>query len=180
MFFVSTVATARPPSQPRTLSAAEFRLIVPPSVPMAAIDAAAAARAEPRDQIADFVGTAPSVTGRPTPAASVVAQTLAKTPPHPRLTGHSRTGSASWYCQTGVSACVAGYPGGLYAAAGPALRLGSWRGRSVQVCGNGSCVWVTLIDYCACGSGHMIDLYGDAFRQLAPLSTVALRVTVSW
>ena len=29
-------------------------------------------------------------------------------------------------------------------------------------------------------SGHMIDLYSDAFRRLAPLSEGALHVTVSW
>ena len=75
---------------------------------------------------------------------------------------------------------MAGYPGGLYAAAGPGLRIGAWRGRTVRVCGSGSCVWVKLIDWCACGSGHLIDLYGDAFRRLAPLSSGAVHVTVSW
>ena len=28
-----------------------------------------------------------------------------------------------------------------------------------------------LIDWCACGNGHIIDLYSDAFRRLAPLSS---------
>jgi rare lipoprotein A (peptidoglycan hydrolase) len=157
---------------------------VPPAVSVAtttpAIDAAAAARHDPRAQIADFVSAASLPAVRPTPPTVTVARTQAKSPPHPKLTGHSRTGSASWYCKTGVSVCMSGYPGGLYAAAGPALRVGSWRGRTVRVCGSGSCVWVTLIDYCACGSGHMIDLYGDAFRRLAPLSAGALHVTVSW
>ena len=89
-------------------------------------------------------------------------------------------GTASWYCKAGVSACHHAYPGGLYAAAGPALRIGSWRGRSVTVCGSGSCVNVKLIDWCACGSGRVIDLYSDAFSRLAPLSSGTLSVRVTW
>jgi rare lipoprotein A (peptidoglycan hydrolase) len=68
----------------------------------------------------------------------------------------------------------------MYAAAGPALRVGAWRGRVVQVCGGGRCIVVTLIDWCACGGNHIIDLYSDAFRRLAPSSTGALPVTVRW
>jgi len=69
----------------------------------------------------------------------------------------------------------------VYAAAGPGLRVGDWRGRRVQVCGSGSCVVVTLVDWCACaGGGRLIDLYSDAYRRLAPLSTGTLRVKVSW
>src|SRR6185436_13987978 len=60
------------------------------------------------------------------------------------------TGTASWYCGGG-SACTRGYPEGtLAAAAGPALRVGDWRGRIVKVCGNGRCVKVILADFCAC------------------------------
>ena len=144
------------------------------------MDAAANARPDPRAPIADFARPAPTSLTRPTANVTAVARVQAKAPPHPRLTGHARSGSASWYCETGVSPCMAGYPGGLYAAAGPGLRTGAWRGRTVRVCGSGSCVWVTLIDWCACGSGHLIDLYSDAFRQLAPLSSGAVHVTVSW
>jgi rare lipoprotein A (peptidoglycan hydrolase) len=39
---------------------------------------------------------------------------------------------------------------------------------------------VRLIDWCACGGNHIIDLYGDAFTRLAPLSAGAVRVRVSW
>lgn len=94
--------------------------------------------------------------------------------------GQSVRGTASWYCKSGVSVCHHAYPGGLYAAAGPALRVGSWRGRTVTVCGSGSCVNVKLIDWCACGSGRVIDLYSDAFSRLAPLSSGTLSVRVSW
>jgi rare lipoprotein A (peptidoglycan hydrolase) len=102
-----------------------------------------------------------------------------KATPRPKPS-HSVRGTASWYCKAGVSVCHNAYPGGLYAAAGPALRVGDWRGRTVTVCGSGNCVNVKLIDWCACGSGRVIDLYSDAFRQLAPLSSGTLSVRVSW
>ncbi len=103
-----------------------------------------------------------------------------RVPPHPKLTGHRVSGSASWYCLTGVSACHHSYPGGMYAAAGSELRVGAWRGRQVRVCAGTDCIWVRLIDWCACGGGHVIDLYSDAFKRLGPLNAGTLRVTVSW
>ena len=90
------------------------------------------------------------------------------------------SGAASWYCQPGISACHFQYSGGLYAAAGPALRVGDWRGRAVRVCGGGGCVTVRLIDWCQCYGTRVIDLYSDAFRQIAPLSSGTTHVTVSW
>jgi rare lipoprotein A (peptidoglycan hydrolase) len=95
-----------------------------------------------------------------------------------RATGTHRTGTASWYCGHG-SACHHSYPGGLYAAAGPALRVGSWRGRTVIVRAGGRSVAVRLIDWCACPR-RIIDLYSDAFIRLAPLSRGVLKVTVTW
>lgn len=83
-------------------------------------------------------------------------------------------GLATWYC------CTRGHPSGLYAAAGPALRVGDWRGRGVTVSGPGGTVRVTMIDACACGHGRVIDLYPQAFRRLAPLSQGVVGVTVSW
>jgi rare lipoprotein A (peptidoglycan hydrolase) len=68
----------------------------------------------------------------------------------------------------------------MYAAAGPLLRVGDWRGRVVRVCGNGRCVTVKLIDWCACPGSRVIDLYSDAFQRLAPLSEGTIQVTVSW
>jgi hypothetical protein len=94
--------------------------------------------------------------------------------------GNSVTGTASWYCQPGVSACHHQYSGGFYAAAGPALRVGDWRGRAVRVCGGGGCVTVRLIDWCQCHGTRVIDLYSDAFLVIAPLSGGTTRVTVSW
>ena len=114
---------------------------------------------------------------QPARAESVVKATPRPTPP-PNPT-HGVSGPASWYCRNG-SGCAAGYPGGLYAAAGPALRVGNWRGRTVSVCGSGNCVNVKLIDSCWCGTGRVIDLYSDAFSRLAPLSSGTLTVRVSW
>jgi rare lipoprotein A (peptidoglycan hydrolase) len=88
------------------------------------------------------------------------------------------TGTASWYCGHG-SACHYQYPGGLYAAAGPALRVGNWRGRTVEVRANGRMVRARLIDFCACPH-RLIDLYSDAFVRLAPLSRGVLKVSVTW
>ena len=93
-------------------------------------------------------------------------------------TATSVSGKASWYCGGG-SRCTRGYPGGLYAAAGPALRTGDWRGRRVTVCSSGRCVKVKLIDFCACPS-RVIDLYRDAFARLAAPSRGVIRVSVSW
>jgi hypothetical protein len=87
-------------------------------------------------------------------------------------------GQASWYCGHG-SACARGYPGGLYAAAGPALRVGHWRGRYVVVQRGSSRVTVQLVDWCACPQ-RVIDLYSAAFQHLGPLSRGVLNVTVSW
>jgi rare lipoprotein A (peptidoglycan hydrolase) len=180
---MSTTATARPLAEPRVPNAAEFRPIEIAGLSTGAPeeDVAAvypSARAAP---ISDFAVDARPFAPRPTPAQANPARSVAKTVAwrfHP--TGRHAGGSATWYCKTGTSACASGYPGGMYAAAGPELRVGAWRGRVVRVCGGGSCIVVKLIDWCACGGSHVIDLYSDAFRRLSPLSSGALKVTVSW
>jgi rare lipoprotein A (peptidoglycan hydrolase) len=132
--------------------------------------------------IADFVVAQPTHAPRAQAAQPNTARSISKVRPQPRAssTGHSARGSATWYCEPGVSVCPSSYQGGYYAAAGPALRVGAWRGRVVHVCGSGSCVNVRLVDWCACGGSHIIDLFGDAFQRLAPLSAGAVRVTVTW
>ena len=88
-------------------------------------------------------------------------------------------GTASWYCGGG-SACTRGYPPGtLAAAAGPALRVGDWRGRIVTVRANGRAVKVALVDWCACPR-RVIDLYRAAFARLADPSRGLVRVSVTW
>ena len=89
-------------------------------------------------------------------------------------------GDATWYCVAGVSPCHRDYGGGLYAAAGSELRVGDWRGRTVTVCAGGACIRVTLVDWCACEGDRVIDLYGDAFRRLAPLDQGVIEVSVRW
>ena len=83
------------------------------------------------------------------------------------------SGSATWYC------CTRGHSSGEYvAAAGPALRVGNWRGRYVTVCAS-RCIRVRLVDWCGC-PGHVIDLHPGAFRSIAPLSRGVVSVRVSW
>jgi hypothetical protein len=99
----------------------------------------------------------------------------------PPRTSMTLRGTASWYCLPGRSACTAGYPsGGLYAAAGPALRRGDWRGSfvTVELADGSAAVTVQLIDVCACPGGRVVDLYAGAFSRLAPLSAGVVRVRV--
>jgi len=85
--------------------------------------------------------------------------------------GHRLTGPASWYC------CTRGHAAGEFvAAAGPALRVGAWRGRVVRVNG----LRVRLVDFCRCPFGRVIDLHPGVFRSLAPLSRGIVRVSVAW
>jgi hypothetical protein len=58
--------------------------------------------------------------------------------------------------------------------------MGSLRGKRVRVCWHGACVTVRIVD-CNCQAHGSIDLFGDAFVELAPLSAGRLRgVTISW
>lgn len=77
-------------------------------------------------------------------------------------------GLATWYDA----------PSALDAAAGPALRVGDWRGSWVVVRANGSAVRVRLTDSCWCLGGRLIDLDRRAFRRLAPLSRGVVTVEV--
>lgn len=85
----------------------------------------------------------------------------------------SLLGTATWY-DDGP---------GLYAAAGPGLRHGDWRGDRVEVCTKQACVTVKLTDWCQCykDTDHerLIDLSPAAFRRLAALSRGVVRVAVS-
>lgn len=125
-------------------------------------------------------GRAPEPPERPRVGVpdSPVIVVKAVQPANQRQSG-AMVGRASWYCGAG-SPCTAGYPSGLYAAAGPALRVGLWRGRKVAVEAQGRRVVVTLIDWCACPGGRVIDLYRDSFSRLADPSVGVVEVTVSW
>lgn len=83
-------------------------------------------------------------------------------------------GVATWYCWPSYpSRCTVGFSsGGAYAAAGPELRraLGHWRGRFVFVNG----VRVQLIDWCACGGNHVIDVYHSTWVRIPNQSHVKI------
>lgn len=80
---------------------------------------------------------------------------------------------ATWYCKPGISQCTKRHPaGGLYAAISPDLDY--LRGVDVLVHYQGRSVRVAIID-CNCGATHAIDLYADAFEQLAPLNRGRLK-----
>lgn len=89
------------------------------------------------------------------------------------------SGRASWYCGAG-SRCTRGVPAGaMAAAAGPALRVGDWRGRIVRVESGGRAVLVRLVDWCACPT-RVIDLYRSAFSRLASPSRGLIIVSITW
>jgi rare lipoprotein A (peptidoglycan hydrolase) len=180
MVCIETVASARPPNGPAVLTAADFHPVVVGAVPRPeSTSSVAITQVEPLAPLRDFATAERSFAPRPTPDQPNTARVQVKTKPL-RLTGKHASGSATWYCKAGVSACHSQFPSGMYAAAGPALRVGDWRGRRVQVCSGGNCVVVTLVDWCACGGSHIIDLYSGAFQRLAPLSSGAVQVTVRW
>jgi expansin (peptidoglycan-binding protein) len=99
---------------------------------------------------------------------------LAALIPAQGATSSSLGGVATWYIDPHKS--------GLYAAAGPDLRHGDWRGSFVKVCA-GKCVTVQLTDWCACGDRGgqptLLDLSASAFRRLAPLSVGVIAVEVT-
>lgn len=123
-----------------------------------------------------------SLAPRPQPRPVAVAQPKATPKPTPKATPRPRAtvavvrrtlhgpvkGTATWYCLAGQSVCPWMAHTGNYAAAGPALRraLGAhWRGMTVTVSGNGHSVRIKLIDWCACGGSHVIDLFASAMSQ---------------
>jgi len=177
---------ARPPGTPSSLDPGAFRTV-------AVADSVAGSTVPPPSigsgttvtpaQIGDFQEEqARSFEPRANPKQPAKAESVLKPTPRPTAPPnptHNVGGRAAWYCQNG-SGCPAGYSGGLYAAAGPALRVGDWRGRTVSVCGAGNCINVTLVDWCACGGSRVIDLFADAYRRVAPLSTGTVAVRVTW
>jgi hypothetical protein len=182
----ASLSSATGPNPPAPLDPAAFELIAGSdlSATAARLPEPLASRG-PAPVIADFANPVRSFAPRPKPALAVAPRVVGTPKPRPAFQAPSgatvrASGPATWYCLPGVSACHFAASGGMYAAAGPKLRVGNWRGRVVQVCGNGSCVTVKLIDWCACGGGRVIDLYSDAFRRLAPLSKGTVKVTVSW
>ena len=86
----------------------------------------------------------------------------------------SVSGIASWYAADGP-----------HAAAGPALRVGDWRGRVVTVTGPAGTFVVALAGWCQCYAGtgreRLIDLSDEAFVAVCgPLSRGLCEVEVTW
>ncbi len=204
----ASLAVGRAPVPAAGVDPLELTRIVPVEIPPTAQGVPGPSVAPVAlDPIPDFLPRDRSFAPRPEPAQPQSVGVIIKPTPTPRPTprprvasgggatstgggggatstggggGNSVSGTASWYCLSGVSACHYQYSGGMYAAAGPALRVGSWRGRTVRVCSGGRCVNVKLIDWCQCYGTRVIDLYSDAFRRLGSLNSGTIRVTVSW
>ncbi len=130
----------------------------------------------PRPEIIYEPNNAPAPTRPTVKQPEVKPKTEVKSAP----AGRSATGVPTYYCRAGKSRCTRGHPdvagNQLYAAAGPSIRIGDWRGRTVNVTANGKTIQVKLIDWCACGGDHFIDLYYDAFKLLGFPS----KATVTW
>ena len=179
----ATAATARPPAPP---SRSSDRL--PPGRRAAAAHAGVgrpvsmsrSPRSTTGEPIPDFADARRSARGRrPTPRSPTraVDREAARAPAHraPRVAGR-RPGTA----RPASASATTLYPGGMYAAAGGRAARRRLARPTRPGLRQRPCVIVRLIDWCACGNGHIIDLYSDAFQRLAPLSSGAVRVTVSW
>lgn len=120
---------------------------------------------------------------------STLAPSPSINPTHPRNVVHhpfvpsvqkltsQLTGIASWYCDPpNHPRCTIGHKSGGYYAA---IRrdLLDLRGKIALVCYQTRCVRVEIID-CLCSGTRLIDLYSDAFRELAPLGTGLITVTM--
>lgn len=122
---------------------------------------------------------------RPMTAPIIIIKPVDPVKPHVvslPVGGRKGSGTATWYCNytdatVTASVCPAKFPdvSGIqyYAAAGPVTRLlfghsdADWRGHSVYVTSKaGFTIRVKLVDWCACGGDHVIDLFHDAFAEL--------------
>lgn len=172
---------------PALRPAGESGTPLPTGAPVALEEESAGAPAMSRAAVPGRGGI-PVPSRRPSPAASTMAAPrpapllgpaevsarpsarVASAGGHHAVTGTTRRGVATWYC------CTKGHGASeLVAAAGPALRVGDWRGRIVWVNG----LRVRLVDWCGC-PGRLIDLHPGAFRQLGALSRGVLSVKVTW
>jgi rare lipoprotein A (peptidoglycan hydrolase) len=181
--FGTSLSVGRQPAPIEAIDPSAFTVIVPPAASAAPTNAPPGIFTDFRNQAARLSRVAANV---PLPRRQVIQKrarvTRVASQAVTTTVGNTRRvkGVATWYCLPGVSTCTSGHRGGLYAAAGSELRIGNWRGRMVKVCGNGNCVVVKLIDWCACGGSRIIDLYHDAFSRLASPSRGGIGVTVSW
>lgn len=163
LFFFVHATTAVAPSGPRVIT--NFEPVVIPSAKIIHDN-----WPDPRPTM----GTQPKQKKIPQP----IIKELTPPTPKPDNGDHKLSGVASWYCLAGVSRCTYTHSGGMYAAIRKDLLF--LRGKTIGVCTNDNCIRVTVID-CNCGvNANLIDLYSDAFRQLAPLSQGRVKVYITW
>ena len=173
---IITHGSARPPSEQRPLSDLAFRPVAVPHRDREEEDPSPTLKSTPPPPT-PTLEPAPALTRPPVKQPEVKARVQPKATKVPASrTGHSARGVPTYYCRAGRSVCTHGYPdvagNQMYAAAGPSLRVGNWRGRVVTVTApSGKSVQVKLIDWCACGGSHFIDLYYDAFKLLGSPSS---------
>lgn len=155
--------TERSPSDCKVIGASERAKVL--SVPVLATPPPGGLRrASPE---CNSVPSAPAVVATPTPRP-----TVGPTPTlQPFVWRHVETGVATWYDDPRKT--------GTYAAAGPPLRVGNWRGRLVWVSTGGHAFPVILSDWCACRE-KVIDLSPGLFSRFAPLDRGIVIVTVRW
>ena len=183
VFVVVGVSSAQPPTPFKPIPTDIFKPVDIPRVENILL--------EPRYDVINYATPIPSASPEVRKAAKLEVKPKVETKVEPKEVAPTRQavpkssilkGTATWYCVQGVSRCTRGYSGGMYAAAGSEVRnaLGpKWRGKYVTVSSGGNAVRVKLIDWCACKGARVIDLYGDAFRRLAPLSRGVITVKIS-
>jgi len=168
--FVSTSGTSRSPSIATPVPASSFRGIYYGDL----VEPTRTAETYAYDYM---VTPTPTASPEPTPKPTVKPKTKVRAVVKPTIRSRSKVvGVATWYCWPSYpSVCTRGFPsGGAYGAAGPELRsaLGpNWRGKTVYVNG----VRVKLIDFCACGGNHVIDVYHATWVKIPHPSSVTIR-----
>lgn len=122
----------------------------------------------------DALGGSDPARGAPTPAYGWHGESFVPyAPSAPALI----SGTATWYCLSGSSACTRGYgPDDLVAAID--TDLGFAKGDVVRVRFGDRSVDVRIVDVCGCPGERLIDLTSGAFERLAPLGLGVLPVTV--
>ncbi len=115
------------------------------------------------------------------PAFGAPPSPVAASQPTPAVAGSATPGASVRETITGTASWHATGRDGMFAAAGPALRVGDWRGSVVTVCA-GRCVTVTLNDFCRCvvdGRERLLDLSDESFKAICgDLSRGLCEVTV--
>lgn len=90
---------------------------------------------------------------------------------------HTVSGTATWYCMSGSSACTRGYSQDDMVAAID-TDLGFEKGDRIEVRYQDRSVVVTIVDVCGCPGERLVDLTSGAFSRLADLGLGVIPVTL--